>query len=105
MRLHGPYSNLVLRIGLILTIITGITSVFVIALKCNLHYPWIQYGAQCQGLPITNITQLARWQFVEITGILVEVGLFLSLIYLATNVQMEFTAKIKIVLLFGTRLL
>jgi hypothetical protein len=57
------------------------------------------------GLPITNITQLARWQFVEITGILVEVGLFLSLIYLATNVQMEFTAKIKIVLLFGTRLL
>ena len=57
------------------------------------------------GLPITNITQLARWQFIEITSILVEVGLFLSLIYLAINVQMEFTAKIKIVLLFGTRLL
>ena len=57
------------------------------------------------GLPITNTTQLARWQFVEITSILVEVGLFLSLVYLATNVQMEFTAKIKIVLLFGTRLL
>jgi hypothetical protein len=57
------------------------------------------------GLPITNITQLARWQFVEITSILVEAGLFLSLVYLATNVEMEFTAKIKIVLLFGTRLL
>lgn len=97
MRVHGPYSNLVLRTGLILTIIAGITSVFVIALKCNLHHPWIQYGAQCQGL-------LARWQFVEITSILVEAGMFLSLVYLTTNVQMEFTAKIKIVLLFGTRL-
>lgn len=50
MRVHGPYSNLVLRTGLVLTIIAGITSVFVIALKCNLHHPWIQYGAQCQGL-------------------------------------------------------
>ncbi|OCK89399.1 uncharacterized protein K441DRAFT_282203 [Cenococcum geophilum 1.58] len=97
MRLHGPYSNLVLRTGLILTIIAGITSVFVIALKCNPHHPWIQYSAQCQGL-------LARWQFVEITSILVEAGLFLSLVYLAANVQMEFTAKIKMVLLFGTRL-
>ena len=57
------------------------------------------------GLPIANIAQLARWRFVEITSILVEAGLFLSLVYLATDVQMEFTAKIKVVLLFGTRLL
>ena len=51
------------------------------------------------------ITKLARWYAVEISGIMIEGGIFICLIYLIYNLKMQLKSKVKVMLLFGTRIL
>jgi hypothetical protein len=51
------------------------------------------------------VGQLARWDVIEITGILIEVGLFAGVIYLVYNIQMPSKQKSKVLLLFATRIM
>jgi hypothetical protein len=54
---------------------------------------------------LTLIVQLARWDIIEITGILIEAGLFVGVIYLVYNIQMPFKQKSKVLFLFATRIM
>ena len=92
-----------------------IASLFMIALKCNLRHPWIQYNAQCTGLVrsfnsfcnacFSLPIQLARWYIVEIAGAVVDASLIAAVLYLVYNVHMPRIQKAKVILLFGIRVL
>lgn len=47
--------------------------------------------------------QLARWEAIEISGIVIEGGIFALAIYLVYNIHMNLAPKMKVVALFGTR--
>jgi hypothetical protein len=58
-------------------------------------------------LRLTDIVclQLSRWQAVETLGILAECAMFALAIYLAAIGRMTRNARVKIALLFATRIL
>jgi len=72
--------------------------VLAVALKCDLHQPWIQYDAKCTG-------RLARWQAIEGLGIVSECAIFGLALYLVYVGRMTTASRVKIVMLFGTRIL
>jgi hypothetical protein len=47
--------------------------------------------------------KLARWDFIEISGIVIECAIFACAVYLVYNIRMQVTNKAKVLLLFGTR--
>jgi hypothetical protein len=64
--------------------------------KCNAWYSRVS---------TKQIQQLARWDFIEISGIAIETALFGLGGYLAYIVQMPWSSKFTILMLFFTRVL
>jgi len=95
-RLQKSTTNRIWRSAIAVLGAWVIASLLMIALKCNLRHPWIQYNAQCTGL-------LARWYVVEVVGAVVDASLIVAVLYLVYNVQMPRIQKAKVLLLFGIR--
>lgn len=92
-RLHSLAAWAVLSVCSVL----GVVSIFLVALRCNLSQPWVQYGAQCSSLG-------AQWAAVTAFDIFTEVALFGMAIHLVWALQIDFRRKTKVVFAFGLRL-
>lgn len=80
------------------TALSALVSVFLVALRCDLSQPWIQYNAQCSSL-------FARWTFITAVNIFVEACLFIGSVSLIINLMMAMQKKTTVVMVFGSRLL
>ena len=49
-RLQSANSNILWRSAVAILLVSETAFMFVVALKCDLDEPWIQYGVQCTGL-------------------------------------------------------
>lgn len=74
-----------------------VISVFMVALRCDLSQPWIQYNVRCRGLS-------ARWICITILNVFIEVSLFLGSVLLIVNLQMARQKKTVVTMVFGCRL-
>ncbi|KXL42396.1 hypothetical protein M433DRAFT_358504 [Acidomyces richmondensis BFW] len=80
-----------------ISIIFGICSVFLVALRCDLSQPWIQYGKQCDSL-------YAQWVAIATFDIISEVALFGLSINLVWGLQTSISRKMRVVSAFSFRL-
>lgn len=76
---------------------TGVISLFLCALRCDLSEPWIQFGDQCDSL-------YAQWQAIAAFDIATEVGLFGMAIHLVWGLQTAVSGKLRVIFAFGLRL-
>ncbi|KAM0718088.1 hypothetical protein Q7P37_006420 [Cladosporium fusiforme] len=77
---------------------TGVISIFLCALRCDLSQPWIQFGSsQCDSL-------FAQWQAITAFDIATEAMLFAMAVYLVWGLQTAFSGKFRVVFAFGLRL-
>lgn len=76
---------------------TGVISIFLCALRCDLGEPWIQFGRQCNSL-------LAQWKAIAALDIATEVGLFGMAVHLVWGLQTAVSGKLRVVFAFGLRL-
>lgn len=72
-------------------------SVFLVALRCNLAHPWLQYSESCPSLA-------AQWRAIAAFDIITEVLLFALAIQLVWGLQTQFSRKTRVVFAFGLRL-
>lgn len=82
-------------LGVVVT--TGVISIFLCALRCDLSQPWIQWNASCDSL-------FAQWQAIIAFDIITEVMLFGMAVYLVWGLQTAFSGKFRVVFAFGLRL-
>lgn len=75
----------------------AIVSILLVALRCNLSHPWLQYGVQCDSLS-------AQRAAVAAFDIITEVFVFAMSIQLVWNLQTSVATKGRVVLAFGLRL-
>ncbi|OCL15262.1 hypothetical protein AOQ84DRAFT_329710 [Glonium stellatum] len=85
------------KFALISSIVWAVVSIFMVALKCNLSQPWVEYNQKC-----TNL--FVRWQIITAFDIIIEVLLFSMSIYLVKDLQMSGKNKSAVILAFGFRL-
>lgn len=85
------------KIALISSIVWAVVSIFMVALKCNLSHPWVEYNQKC-----TNL--FVRWQLITAFDIIIEVLLFSMSIYLVKDLQMSRKNKSAVITAFGFRL-
>jgi len=76
----------------------AVVSMFMIALRCQLTTPWMDYDGQC-----TNL--FLRWQIISAIDIITEIALFSVAVYIVQGLQMPLLRKASVVLAFGFRLL
>lgn len=107
---------IVLRSMLACWTLFAIISIFIVALRCDLGQPWLQYGQECPGLvrePILMFSivirslislQFARWQVVAAFDIISEVGIFGGAVYLLVGLSMALAPKAKVSFAFAFRL-
>ncbi|KAI6827228.1 hypothetical protein KC332_g7161 [Hortaea werneckii] len=89
--------SLVAWAGLSLTLLFGIISIFLVALRCDLSQPWLQYNAQCTSLS-------AQWAAVTAFDVISEALLVGMSVHLVWKLQMPLARKGKVVLAFALRL-
>ncbi|MCJ1291175.1 hypothetical protein MMC34_002718 [Xylographa carneopallida] len=75
-----------------------VVSLFMVALRCQLSTPWMDYDGQC-----TNL--FLRWQIISAIDIITEIALFAVAIYIVQGLQMPLRRKATVVLAFAFRLL
>ncbi|KAK5114229.1 hypothetical protein LTR85_010294 [Meristemomyces frigidus] len=75
----------------------GVISVFLVALRCDLSHPWLQYHVQCSSLS-------AQWAAVAAFDILTEIAIFGMSLQLVWKLQTSLARKSRVVLAFGLRL-
>ncbi|GAB1732402.1 hypothetical protein NU195Hw_g741t1 [Hortaea werneckii] len=88
--------SLVAWAGLSLTLLFGIMSIFLVALRCDLSQPWLQYDAQCTSLS-------AQWAAVTAFDVISEALLVGMSVHLVWKLQMPLARKGKVVLAFALR--
>ncbi|OCK76745.1 hypothetical protein K432DRAFT_462498 [Lepidopterella palustris CBS 459.81] len=93
----GKNHILVSKVVFALSIVWAVLSIFLVALKCDLSRPWIEYNQKCTGL-------FVRWQIITALDIIIEAFLFFMSIYLVVDLQMSQKNKFVVVLAFGFRL-
>jgi hypothetical protein len=77
---------------------TGIISIFLGALRCDLSKPWLLSGsAKCQSLP-------AQWKAITALDIATEIGLFAMAVHLVWGLQAAVPTKLRVIFAFGLRL-
>lgn len=92
-RMHA----LVAWVVLAATLVLGVISVFLIAIKCDVSHPWIVWTGQCPTLG-------AQWAAVAAFDILTEFALFGMSIQLVWDLQTTLGRKGRVVFAFGLRL-
>ncbi|MCJ1401744.1 hypothetical protein MMC11_004961 [Xylographa trunciseda] len=101
---------------LVVSTVWAVVSVFMIALRCQLTTPWMDYDRQCTNLVgrsktlVTlssrlTYTQFLRWQIIGAIDIITEIALFSVAIYMVQGLQMPLLRKASVVLAFSFRLL
>jgi len=80
-----------------ISVVFGASSVLLVALRCDLSQPWIQYGKQCSSL-------YAQWIAIATLDVVSEVALFGLSINLVWGLQTSISRKSKVVLAFSLRL-
>lgn len=75
----------------------GVSGALALSLRCDLNHPWINMGANCHNF-------LLRWQLIAAFDIVIEICLFLLIIYLVWGLQMSRLKKLVVILGFGFRL-
>ncbi|KAI7498363.1 hypothetical protein KC367_g5144 [Hortaea werneckii] len=89
--------SLVAWAGLSVTLLFGIISIFLVALRCDLSQPWLQYDVQCTSLS-------AQWAAVTAFDVISEALLVGMSVHLVWKLQMPLARKGKVVLAFALRL-
>jgi hypothetical protein len=85
-------------VALVITLVLGIVSIFMSALRCDLSEPWIQFGsAKCSSL-------FAQWKAIAALDIATEVGLFGMAVHLVWGLQTAVPVKLRVIFAFGLRL-
>ncbi len=110
---------IILRSMLACWTLFAVISIFIVALRCDLGQPWLQYGQECPGLVRENLfpellssevlrllicLQFARWQVVAAFDIISEVGIFGGAVYLLVGLSMALAPKAKVSFAFAFRL-
>ncbi|MCJ1436551.1 hypothetical protein MMC27_005930 [Xylographa pallens] len=95
-----PSRNHVFAAKAVLAISTvwAVVSIFMIALRCQLSTPWMDYDGQCSNL-------FLRWQIISAVDITTEIALFAVAVYIVQGLQMPLLRKGTVVLAFTFRLL
>jgi hypothetical protein len=81
------------------TLVTGVTSIFLAALRCDLDEPWIQFSAmaKCNSL-------FDQWKAIAALDIATEAGLFGMAVHLVWGLQTAVPVKLRVLFAFGLRL-
>ncbi|TPX08020.1 uncharacterized protein E0L32_010351 [Thyridium curvatum] len=82
---------------LITSSLFAITSIFMLALRCNMQHPWLYAGERCEGL-------YTRWQAITAFDVLTELGLFAIALHMAHGLFVSPGKKAVVLLAFALRL-
>ncbi|KAK4943226.1 hypothetical protein LTR66_014627, partial [Elasticomyces elasticus] len=72
-------------------------SVFLVALHCDLRFPWIQFAVKCTSLA-------AQWTAVAVFDVVTELALFGMAVQLVSGLLTKWSRKGRVVVAFGLRL-
>lgn len=76
----------------------AVISVLLVALRCDISHPWLQYSQTCSGLA-------AHWKTIAALDISSELAIFAMSIHLVWDLQTSVRRKGKVVFAFSLRLL